>query len=385
MSVTAARGFQAAGVAAGIKAGGQRDLALVAADELVATAAVFTRSATAAAPVLLSRRRVQAGRARAVLLNSGCANAGTGAAGLAAAEKTTAATANSLACAGEEVLVCSTGPIGPLLPVDVVIEAIPGLVARLGGDAEHGLAAAQAILTTDSHTKQAIVEVDEAVVGGMAKGAAMLRPDMATMLAVLTTDLVAEPVELAEALQQAVATTFNCLDVDGCQSTNDTVVVMASGRSGHRLEPEELAEALRLVCADLAWQMADDAEGATKVVTIEVSGAESIDSARRIGLSIADSALVRSSFYGADPNWGRVLAAIGVSGVTVDPALVDIAYDGTTVCKGGAGVRFDEASLSSRLGEDFEVSVEIGSGPGSARILTTDLTPEYVRFNGDRS
>ena len=385
MSVTAARGFQAAGVAAGIKTGGRLDLALVSADEVVAAAAVFTTSSTAAAPVLLSRQRVRAGRTRAVLLNSGCANAGTGGAGMEAAEVTTAMAARSLGCADEEVLVCSTGPIGPLLPVDAIIEAIPGLVSRLGGDSEHGEAAAHAILTTDSRPKQAIVEVDEAVVGGMAKGAGMVRPDMATMLAVLTTDLVAEPSELAEALQQAVAATFNCLNVDGCQSTNDTVVAMASGRSGHRVDPDELVEALRLVCADLAWQMADDAEGATKVVTIEVTGAESNESARRIGMTIADSGLVRSSFYGADPNWGRVLAAIGVAGVDVDPALVDIAYDGTEVCRGGAGVPFDEAALSRRLVDDFEVSVQIGAGPGRARIVTTDLTPEYVRFNGDRS
>jgi glutamate N-acetyltransferase/amino-acid N-acetyltransferase len=205
------------------------------------------------------------------------------------------------------------------------------------------------------------------------------------MLAVLTTDLVADPSDLATALRAAVDSTFNCLNVDGCQSTNDTVVVMASGRSGQRLEPEELAGALRLVCADLAWQMADDAEGATRVVTIEVSGADSNESARLIGMSIADSGLVRSSFYGADPNWGRVLAAIGVAGVTVDPDLVEISYDGTTVCSRGAGVPFDEGALSSRLLGDFEVSVQVGPGPGRATILTTDLTPEYVRFNGDRS
>jgi glutamate N-acetyltransferase/amino-acid N-acetyltransferase len=385
MSVTAARGFQAAGVAAGIKSGGQLDLALVAADETVTAAAVFTGSATAAAPVLLSRQRVRAGRARAVLLNSGCANAGTGAAGMEAAAATTAATARALDCAEGEVLVCSTGPIGPALAVEAVCAAIPGLVSGLGDGPENGEAAARAILTTDSSVKLAIVEVGEAVVGGMAKGAGMLRPDMATMLAVLTTDLVADPSDLATALRAAVDSTFNCLNVDGCQSTNDTVVVMASGRSGQRLEPEELAGALRLVCADLAWQMADDAEGATRVVTIEVSGADSNESARLIGMSIADSGLVRSSFYGADPNWGRVLAAIGVAGVTVDPDLVEISYDGTTVCSRGAGVPFDEGALSSRLLGDFEVSVQVGPGPGRATILTTDLTPEYVRFNGDRS
>jgi len=385
VSVTAAAGFRAAGVSAGIKASGTRDLALVVAERPVPAAAVFTTSRAAAPPVDVSRRRIAGGRARAVLLNSGCANAGTGAAGRAAAETTTAAVASALGCPPGEVLVCSTGPIGSRLPVEGMVAAVPDLLGDLGADGAAGNRAATAILTTDSRTKEAAVAGDGWALGGMAKGAGMLRPDMATMLAVLTTDAAVDAPALDLALRRAVATTFNSLNVDGCQSTNDTVVLLASGAAAVTPAPDELAAAVESVCRSLAESMAADAEGASRVVHVEVAGAAGDLDARRLGLAVADSALVRASFYGADPNWGRVLAALGVAGVPLDPDAVSISYEGVEVCRAGVGVGVDEDALSARLAGDFAVRVVVGEGPGRAVVVTTDLTPDYVRFNGERS
>lgn len=383
VSVTAARGFRAGGIACGIKASGASDLAAVVADVAASVAGVFTRSRAAAAPVLLSGRRVTSGSARAVLINSGCANAATGAKGMSAAEITTAALADHLGCMPDEVLACSTGPIGTQLPVTLITSGVPALCAALG--TEGGGVAATAIMTTDSHPKQAAVEVHGGIIGGMAKGAGMLKPDMATMLAVLTTDLVATPDELDAALRRAVDVTFNCLNVDGCQSTNDTAIILASGLSGVRVTPDQLEAGIEEVCRSLAAQMAADAEGASKVVTLDVNGAASFEDARKLAMAVADSALVRASFFGADPNWGRVLAALGVAGVDIDQERVDIDYSGVAVCRGGVGVAFDEADLIERLHGDFAVRIHLGAASGSARIITTDLTPDYVRFNAERS
>lgn len=385
MSVTAAKGFRAGAVASGIKSGGRLDLTLVTSEETVPVAGVFTRSLTAAPPVRLSQERIRSGTARAVVLNSGCANAATGRPGWDDAVTVSRAVAERLGCEEEEVLVCSTGPIGVRLPVPAMVEAVPGLVAVTGGEDDHGLAAATGILTTDSRPKQHVVEVGPGVIGGMAKGAGMIRPDMATMLAVLTTDLVVDPEMLQMALASAVEGTFNCLDIDGCQSTNDTVLVFASGRSGYRPSDGELGEAMFSLCRNLAAQMAADAEGASKVVEIRVRGTGSVSDARRLGLAVADSGLVRCSFYGADPNWGRLLGAMGVAGVAFDPDSVSIAYQGVKVCAGGVRTNFDEEELVSRLVSDFSIDIEVGDGPGEVTVLTTDLTPDYVRFNGDRS
>jgi glutamate N-acetyltransferase/amino-acid N-acetyltransferase len=383
--VIAAGGFRANGVACGIKAGGALDLALVTAEAPVPAAAVFTRSLTAAPSVLLSRDRIRAGSARAVVLNSGCANAGTGESGLSASERMASSAAAAIGAPAGEVLVCSTGPIGPVLPVERIEAAMAGLVSGLGDEQERGLAAATAIMTTDSVPKQAVAPADGYVVGGMAKGAGMIRPDMATMLSVLTTDAVVDAETLRAVLGAAVSSTFNCLNVDGCQSTNDTVILLASGSSGVQPDTAAFAERVEAVCRDLARAMAADAEGASKVVTIRVAGAATIPDARRLGMTAADSALVRSSFYGADPNWGRVFGALGVAGVALDPSAVSIAYEGVEVCRGGVGVPVDEDALSARLAGDFVVDVVVGDGPGSAEIVTTDLTPDYVRFNGERS
>jgi len=388
VSVTGPGGFRAAGVACGIKGRGVLDLALVATAEPRPAAAVFTVNRAAAAPVRLSRQHLASGRGvRGVLLNSGCANAGTGAAGAAAARASAAAVAGHLDGVAAEVLVASTGPIGPQLPIDRVLDGIGHAVAALASSPEAGRTAAEAIMTTDTVPKEAFVEAAAGyAVGGMAKGAGMIRPDLATMLVVLTTDAVAPAGLLDGALRGAVDRTFHALNVDGCASTNDTVILLASGTSGVTPTQEGLAASLTEVAADLAYQLAADAEGARRVVTIDVTGAADVATARRAGRAIADSALVRSSFYGGDPNWGRLLGALGASGIDFDPAAIGIAYQGIVVASGGSTVAHDERAVLERMTEgDFTVEITIGGGPGTARVLTTDLTPDYVRLNGERS
>ena len=391
MSVTAAAGFTANGMHCGIKPDGAHDLSTVLAAGSVPTAAVFTMSLTAAPPVQLSRTRVAGGTSRGIIVNSGSANAGTGAAGYRDAEEMAAALARSLGCMSQEILVCSTGPIGGRLPINDIAKAVPDLVGGAGPTAEHGTLAARGIMTTDSVPKESVVRRQGVSVGGMAKGAGMIRPDMATMLAFITTDASVPTAgahhtgPLGDMLMRATARTFNALNIDGCQSTNDTVTLMASGESGVVLEPDELESMLVEVCEDLALQMAADAEGASKVVTIHVSGCPSDSDARRLGMAVADSALVRASFYGADPNWGRVLGALGVAGVDLHPDDIEISYEGTTVARGGVGVGVDEDQLAARLAGDFALAIRIGAGPGEAKVVTTDLTPDYVVFNGERS
>ncbi len=386
MGVTAAKGVRAGGIACGIKPDGQPDLALVMCDRAVPAAAVFTRNGAPAPPVLVSRRHLaESPGVRAVILNSGCANAGTGEAGMVAAAETARAVATEIGCLPEEVLVCSTGPIGDPLPVGLITAALPDLVGQTLASAAHGTAAATAILTTDSVPKEATFDGDGFVVGGMAKGAGMIRPDMATMLAVITTDAVADVATLDRVLHEAVEVTFNCLDVDGCESTNDTVILLASGE-GAAVETSSLAEGVTDVCRRLARAIAADAEGATKVVTVRIDGATDAAAARRLGRSVADSALVRASFYGADPNWGRILAALGAARVPFDPAAVTVAYEGTVVARDGVAVPdVDLDAVAGALTGDFTVEVTVGDGLGRAEILTTDLTPDYVTFNGERS
>ena len=386
MSVTAPKGFEAAGVSAGIKGDGALDLAIVCASAAVPTAAVFTTNMAAAAPVRLSRRHLATSpTARAVVLNSGCANAATGERGRAVAELTVNRTAELLDCSPEDVLVCSTGMIGPHLAPEAMTAGVAAAVEGLAGDGASATAAARAIMTTDTVPKEVVVRADGFTVGGMAKGAGMIRPDMATMLVVLTTDAVAEPGVLEEALRIAVDYSFHALNVDGCPSTNDSVIVMASGASGFAPEPEDLTAALTGAAVDLARKIAADAEGASRVVTLAVTGAIDDAAARSIGRSVADSILVRSSFYGADPNWGRIIGALGEVGEEVDFSDVSIAFAGTTVARGGVGVDFDEDAVSRAMAGDFGVTISVGVGPGTARVFTTDLTPDYVRFNSERS
>jgi len=384
--VTKPIGFGAGGIAAGIKKDGTRDLAIVAAEATVPAAAVFTRSRTAAPPVVLARQRITDGRLRAILLNSGCANAATGTVGMEAALDTTRVAAEALECSPEDVMPCSTGPIGSQLPVERVRDGIGRLIATSGSSDRHADFAAEAIMTTDTVPKQTVCQGEGYLVGGMAKGAGMLRPDMATMLAVLTTDADVDAATLGAVLREAVDVSFNSINIDGCTSTNDTVVVLASGASEQRPSTQAFTDVLTSACKDLALKIAQDAEGASKVVTIKVSGAVDDGEARNAGMAIAESALVRASFYGGDPNWGRVIAALGVSDAAFELENVEIRFEEHLVASAGIGVPFDEEMVARGLAAgDFTVSVRIGEGLGRAEVLTTDLTPEYVRFNGERS
>jgi glutamate N-acetyltransferase/amino-acid N-acetyltransferase len=374
-------------VATGVKSGGELDLALITGETTTGVAAMFTVNRAAAAPVRLSRRHLTSSAGvRAIVVNSGCANAATGPAGEAAAVATAARTATALGCEAEQVIVGSTGPIGTRLPLERVLSGVDAAVAALSNDEEAGRSAARAIMTTDTVPKEVVVAGSGFVVGGMAKGAGMVRPDMATMVVVLTTDGVAGDRELDTSLRVAVDRSFHQLNIDGCSSTNDMVVALASGASGHRPNPSELAAAFTEACESLARQLAADAEGASRVVTIDVRGAESDDAARAAGRAIADSALVRASFYRGDPNWGRIVGALGAGPSGFDLADVAVSYAGTLVASEGEASAFDESELAATLAKgDFTVRVNLGDGAGAASVLTADLTPEYVRFNAEPS
>jgi glutamate N-acetyltransferase/amino-acid N-acetyltransferase len=385
MSVTAPQGFVAAGVAAGIKASGDPDLSLVATADgrPVPAAAVFTDNKMTAAPVLTSRSHLErtGGRAAAVILNSGNANAATGGPGRADAQAMCATTAAGLGCDPHEVLVCSTGLIGIPLPIDVILAGIPHAVAARSSDG--GGAAAEAIRTTDTHRKETLVAVGDtpAVVGGMAKGAAMLAPNMATMLAVLTTDAEADPAELQTILRDAVSTSFNVLMTDACRSTNDTVIILANGAAGP-VPHHDLAEAVGRACADLALQMAGDAEGATKVVKLTVSGAASEADAEAGARQIARSALCKCSWFGQDPYWGRLASELGSAGIGFDQERVAVAYGGVTVAQGGVTVAHDQAAVATHMAQrHLVIGCDLGLGDGTFTVLTNDLTHEYIDEN----
>jgi glutamate N-acetyltransferase/amino-acid N-acetyltransferase len=383
VSVTAPAGFVAAGVHAGVKDSDALDLSLVATDDghAVPAAGVFTSNLMTAAPVTVSQAHLRAsgGRTAAVILNAGNANAATGEPGCADAETMCDLTAAELGCDPHHVLVCSTGLIGIRLPIDVISAAIPGLVA--GRAVDGAVAAAEAIRTTDTHRKEVIVHGDGFVVGGMAKGAAMLAPDMATMLAVLTTDADAEPALLASALRAGVAGSFNALSIDGCTSTNDTVLLLASGRRGPASE-ESLFQAVAAACDDLAAQMAGDAEGATKVVRVVVTGAHSDEDARAAARKVAESQLVKCSWYGEDPYWGRIASELGTAGVAFDHRLVCISYGDVTVCQHGVEIDHDRDAVREHMaGRHLEIACDLGLGAGRGSLLTNDLTHAYVDEN----
>ena len=313
-----------------------------------------------------------------MVLNAGNANACTGAPGRADAERTCALVAEQLGCEPREVLVCSTGLIGIPLPMHAVEDGIAPLAAALGPD---GAAAAEAIRTTDTVRKETVVDAGPFTVGGMAKGAAMLAPSMATMLAVLTTDAVAEPEVLADVLRAGVAGSFNALLVDGATSTNDTVLLLASGASGHR-DDAALAGAVAEACADLARRMGADAEGATKLVEVRVTGAATDDDAQQAARAVAGSLLCKCSWYGCDPYWGRIVSELGSSGAAFDPDAVSVAYGDVTVCRSGVAVPHDAGALERTMAaRDLLVAADLGLGPGSSTVLTCDLTHGYVDEN----
>jgi glutamate N-acetyltransferase / amino-acid N-acetyltransferase len=383
MTVTTPAGFVAAGVAAGLKSSGDLDVSLVATADgaPVSVAGVFTQNRMTAAPVLVTRRHLAAtgGRASAVVLNSGNANAANGPQGEADAEAMCAAVADALGCDAEHVLVCSTGLIGIPLPVERITTAAPALVAARSVDGATD--AAEAIRTTDTVRKEVLVEGAGFVVGGMAKGAAMLQPNMATMLAVLTTDAGAEPEVLADVLATAVDASFNSLSVDGCTSTNDTVLLFASGQAGPA-DPRELALAVMEACTSLAEQMAGDAEGATKVVRVTVSGAHDDVEADMAARSVANSVLCKCSWYGCDPYWGRVASELGAAGVRFEPSRLRISYGGVLVADKGYAAAHDADAVAAHMaGRHIDLVCDLGLGPGRATVLTNDLTHAYVDEN----
>jgi glutamate N-acetyltransferase/amino-acid N-acetyltransferase len=379
MTITAARGFRAAGVAAGLKASGGLDVALVVNDGPSDTAAgVFTANRFAAAPVLWSRQVLADRRLRAVVLNSGGANACTGPGGFADTHRTAEELAAHLGIGAGDVAVCSTGLIGERLPLDALLAGVAKAVGGL--DPDGGAQAADAIRTTDTIRKESVVSAPGGwTVGGMAKGAGMLAPALATMLCVLTTDAEVGAAALDTALRAATRRTFDRLDSDGCMSTNDTVLLLASGASGVRPADDEFAAAVESVCADLARQLMADAEGATKDVTISVRGAADEDDAVEVGRAVARSNLLKCALFGNDPNWGRVLSAIGTTDARFEPDQVDVAINGVAVCIGGAaGADRTLVDLAPRA---VAVDVDLHAGPADAVIYTNDLSHGYVHEN----
>ena len=389
MSVTGPRGFRASGVAAGLKASGRPDVALVVNDgPSQVAAAVFTGNRFKAAPVLWSQQVIADGQLRAVVLNSGGANACTGAEGFADTHRTAEHVAAALSVPGAlspdgievaagEIAVCSTGLIGERLPMDKLLAGVDAAIVGLhagGGDD-----ASMAIMTTDTVPKSTLVEAGNYRIGGMAKGAGMLAPGLATMLVVLTTDAQITSEEAQQALLEATRLTFDRIDSDGCMSTNDTVILLASGASGAQVPRDEFQARLTRACAHLARQLIADAEGASKQISITIEEAPTEHDAVEAGRAIARSNLLKCAIHGEDPNWGRVLAALGSTSVTFDPARVDVAMNGVWVCLAGSvGADRTQVSLA---GPQVEIQVRLGAGESSATILTNDLTAAYVLEN----
>jgi glutamate N-acetyltransferase/amino-acid N-acetyltransferase len=378
LSVTAPLGFRAAGVAAGLKQSGDPDVAVVLNDgPSRAAAAVFTSNRVQAAPVTWTRQVVSGGRVRAVVLNSGGANACTGPLGFQDTHATAEHLAAAISDSPGEMAVCSTGLIGERLPMDKLLPAVDAAVAA--ASRAGGLAAADAIRTTDTVVKIAFRRVSGYSIGGMAKGAGMLAPGLATMLCVITTDADLPPDQLDAALRSATAVTFDRLDTDGCMSTNDTVLLMASGASGVTPDRTEFVQVLTEVCADLARQLQLDAEGAGKMIAIEVVGAASEADAVTVGRAVARNNLLKCAIGGEDPNWGRVLSAVGTTDAVFEPDRLNVAINGIWVCRHGAPG--DGRSKVDLKPKDVTITVDLSAGPHSAIILTTDLTTEYVHEN----
>jgi glutamate N-acetyltransferase/amino-acid N-acetyltransferase len=390
--VTAARGFRAAAVFVGIKAANKsrEDMALVASEVPAVGAGVFTTNRVKAAPVRVSRAHLRSPHSCAVLLNSGNANACTGPCGIAAAKALAARLAEVLHCGVRRVMVCSTGRIGVPLPLDKMADKLPELAARLSTSG--GAAAAKAIMTSDTYAKEYAVEVKlpggSVRVGGMAKGAGMIDPNMATMLCVVTTDAKLSKGTLQNALHHAVERSFNRITIDGDMSTNDTVLALANGASGGASikngSPEHalFTEALNEVCTRLAFMIVRDGEGVSKFVTVQVRGASSLQAARKVAEAVANSTLVKCAWAGNDPNWGRILDAAGYCGVRIREELVDIYYDGVAAVRGGTAAPTPKEKLVKAVsGDKFTVTIDLHQGKAFYTVYTTDLTEKYVELN----
>ncbi|HEX6360326.1 bifunctional glutamate N-acetyltransferase/amino-acid acetyltransferase ArgJ [Actinophytocola sp.] len=380
MTINAPKGFRAAGLAAGIKESGAKDLTLVVNDgPLDAAAGVFTRNKVKAAPVLWSQQVLSTGRAKAVVLNSGGANACTGPEGFQDTHATAEHVAETLGIGAIDVAVCSTGLIGARLPMDKLKAGVTKAAEQLAATPEAGRDAAEGVMTTDTVPKQAQVSGDGWTIGGFAKGAGMCAPNMATMLSVLTTDAVLDQPDLDKALRQAVDATFNSLDVDGGTSTNDTLLLLCSGASGVTPTVAEFTQKLTEICHDLVKQLQADAEGVTKHVTITVTGAATDAEAHAAAKVVAQDNLCKTAFFGSDPNWGRVAMAVGNAPTEFDGGKLDITINGIPVCVNGSlGEDRGKADLSGR---DITVEIDLHAGQGTATVLTTDLSHGYVEEN----
>jgi len=393
--VVSPKGFRAAGVSAGIKYKDRNDVALIVADEPCAAAAVFTTNKVAAAPVLYDREIVKGGRIQAILANSGCANACTGEEGFEDAKTSALAVANALGINEKHVLVASTGVIGRHLPMDRLLEGVESAVAALGATPEHGLAAVKAVMTTDKRPKEACVQTmvggRRITIGGMAKGSGMIEPNMATMLGFITTDAAITSALLKRALKLAIAKSFNCLVVDGDESTNDSVFLLASGKAGNTPvtvagpDFDSFCKALEQLCVSLVRQMAADGEGATKFVTVTVRGAKTEKDAARAARAIAKSPLAKTSWFGKDPNWGRVLAAVGYSGAEVSDTKAEVFYDRIWAYRAGMVADLYQLERLAEVMEkdSFEVIVDLHLGGYESTIYTCDFSSEYVHINAD--
>lgn len=384
--VCAPAGFRASGTTAGLKASGRPDLAVVASDGPASAAATVATNQVLAAPCVVTRRNVADGSARAVIVNSGNANACTGPDGLADAEATTEALARELGTDPTEVLVCSTGIIGVRLPIERLLTGIPDAVRALAPDGHRR--AAEAITTTDTTLKEVAVHVRDdggsCTIGGMAKGAGMIEPAMATMLAVITTDAPLTPAVLRPIVRQVVDRTFNRISIDACGSTNDTVAVLANGRASSPPGLATFRAGLEAVCADLARAVVADGEGVSRTAVVRVTGAPDERDAVVLARAVAASTLFRAALRGADPNWGRVLAAMGSTDATFDPDRVAVSFGGITVCRFGMGTAFDRGQAAAAMSKDeVRVTIDCNVGGAEASLLTAELTPEYVRFNSE--
>ncbi|MBR2774179.1 MAG: bifunctional glutamate N-acetyltransferase/amino-acid acetyltransferase ArgJ [Selenomonadaceae bacterium] len=388
------QGFTAAGVRAGIKKNGNLDVAVIYTQKEAAVAGVFTKNLVAAAPVHLSKIVVGTGTAHAIVANAGCANACTGEQGIHDAEAMATIAANELGCRQDDVIVASTGLIGSNIPMDKMTSGIKDAVKNLSRDGS--VNAGNAIITTDTYSKACATEVMiggvEVRFGAIAKGSGMIRPDMATMLCFITTDADIDQKLLQEALRDATEVSFNCMTVDGDMSTNDSVVVLANGAAGNKkivdkgADYQTFYETLKTICIELAKRIAADGEGASKFLTINVTGAESFEDAKKVGMSVANSPLVKTAFFGQDANPGRTICAVGYSGVHVVPEKITIKFGGLTVYDKGLVTKFDADEMSKVLTEhDITVDIDINVGNKSATVYTCDLSYRYVAINAEYS
>ncbi|MBP3690116.1 MAG: bifunctional glutamate N-acetyltransferase/amino-acid acetyltransferase ArgJ [Schwartzia sp.] len=390
--VTFPKGFKAAGVKAGIKKSGNLDLALIYTEKEAAVAGTFTQNQVAAASVFVSREVVKGGKAHAICANAGCANACTGDEGMNNARAMAKAAADAVGCPANEVIVASTGVIGVQLPMEKVMAGVKAAAAELSEDGS--VNAGNAIITTDTYSKACATEVEiggkKVRFGAIAKGSGMIQPNMATMLCFITTDAAIDQKLLQAALSEIVEVTFNMISIDGDMSTNDMVIVMANGAAGNAPITEKgkdyeiFRDTLKELCTGLSQRIAADGEGATKFLTIRVTGGESFESAKQVGMSVAKSPLVKTAFFGEDPNWGRVICAVGYAGVPIKPEKTVVKFGGIPVYANGVGVSFDEAALRKVMAErDIVIDVELGLGNAEATVWSCDFSYEYVKINGE--